>query len=184
MKNSLTRIMKTFSENKEKGLMPTGKNGIRFVFDDFVHITVSYSTAELKSGKTIAAGAASIYADGDFSTDSQIGISPRGPAAELAATLSAINLFPRERMICVYSQSAYLIDAFRKGWIENWKLNDWKKNSVMTIRNADIWKELYRANRERSITWLKADKKLVAETKAAAHAKALDRKNSIENSSR
>ncbi|NDV24429.1 hypothetical protein FMS18_17080 [Desulfovibrio sp. JC022] len=164
--------------------MPTGKNGIRFVFDDFVHIAVSYSTAELKSGKTIAAGAASIYADGDFATDSQIGISPRGPAAELAAALSAINLFPRERKICVYSQSSYLIDAFRKGWIEKWKLNNWKKDSVTTIRNADIWKELYRANRERSITWLKADKKLVAETKAAAHAKALDRKKSIENSSR
>lgn len=60
--------------------MPTGKHGIRFVFDDFVHIAVSYSTAELKSGKTIAAGAASIYADGNFSTDSQIGISPRDPA--------------------------------------------------------------------------------------------------------
>jgi ribonuclease HI len=40
--------------------------------------------------------------------------------------------------IDVYSDSAYVINTFNKGWLKNWKKNDWKKIDGSDVLNKDL----------------------------------------------
>jgi ribonuclease HI len=45
--------------------------------------------------------------------------------------------------VTVISDSAYVVNAINKGWLEKWKNNDWKKsNSSEAVSNLDLWQEL------------------------------------------
>lgn len=48
-----------------------------------------------------------------------------------------------KREIKIYSDSAYCLNAINQGWIYNWEQNEWKTNSGETIKNIELWKELY-----------------------------------------
>ena len=52
---------------------------------------------------------------------------------ELTAPIEALKLLKRPCKVTVYSDSAYLINAFRQGWIYNWQKNGWK-----TADNKDV----------------------------------------------
>lgn len=41
----------------------------------------------------------------------------------------------------VVSDSAYVCNAFNKGWIYNWRKNNWKKSGG--LKNADMWQTLW-----------------------------------------
>lgn len=45
--------------------------------------------------------------------------------------------------VTVYCNSEYIIEAFRKGWVENWKRNGWTKDKGRILKNDKQWKELY-----------------------------------------
>lgn len=44
--------------------------------------------------------------------------------------------------IVVYSDSAYVVNAWNRKWITNWRLNNWKKSDGGRVENADLWEEL------------------------------------------
>lgn len=39
----------------------------------------------------------------------------------------------------VVSDSAYVVNALTKGWLENWKRNGWKTKQHEDVKNADMW---------------------------------------------
>jgi ribonuclease HI len=62
--------------------------------------------------------------------------------------------------ITVVSDSAYVVNAINKKWMEGWKSNDWKKSgSSEAVSNLDLWQELDEllANEYRRVTfqWIK-----------------------------
>lgn len=61
------------------------------------------------------------------------------------AALEEIGSFgePCEGMI--YSDSRYVVDAFEKHWITNWKKNGWKTASGAPVKNQDLWNRLLAA---------------------------------------
>ncbi len=47
-----------------------------------------------------------------------------------------------EPHITVYSDSAYMVNAFLKDWISNWLKNGWKTSSKEPVLNRDLWESL------------------------------------------
>lgn len=43
----------------------------------------------------------------------------------------------------VHSDSAYVVNALKKNWLEAWKLSGWKTAKGESVKNADLWKQLY-----------------------------------------
>lgn len=73
---------------------------------------------------------------------------------ELTAAIKALILLKEKCSVSLYSDSAYLVNAFNEKWIFGWKKKDWKKNGS-DIPNADLWQELYRLNGIHEITFIK-----------------------------
>ena len=55
----------------------------------------------------------------------------------------------------LYSDSAYLINAFKQGWLDKWQRNGWKTVNNEPVENQDLWKELLKLNRRHTIQWNK-----------------------------
>ena len=59
----------------------------------------------------------------------------------------------------VLSDSAYVVNAHRKGWIERWQRNGWKTAARKPVENQDLWRELlaFRAIREARLMRARVD---------------------------
>ena len=62
---------------------------------------------------------------------------------EITAVLEALKMLKYECEVEVYSDSAYVVNAFNNGWIYNWKRNNWKTADKKPVKNQELWKELY-----------------------------------------
>ena len=62
---------------------------------------------------------------------------------EITAVLEALKLLKEECEVKIYSDSAYVVNAFNQGWIYNWKKNNWKTASKEPVKNQELWEELY-----------------------------------------
>ncbi len=64
---------------------------------------------------------------------------------EITAVLEALNQlkYPCNSEVKIYSDSAYVVNAFNNGWIYNWKKNNWKTASKEPVKNKELWEELY-----------------------------------------
>ena len=64
---------------------------------------------------------------------------------EITAVLEALKQlkYPCNSEVEIYSDSAYVVNAFNNGWIYNWKKNNWKTASKEPVKNKELWEELY-----------------------------------------
>lgn len=67
---------------------------------------------------------------------------------ELMAVVSAIThcisnypLIPGDT-IRIYSDSAYVVNAFTLGWLDKWRWGGWKNKEGKTIANKELWQTL------------------------------------------
>lgn len=74
---------------------------------------------------------------------------------ELLASINALNKLKEPCEVELYSDSAYLINAFKEGWIDNWKLNNWRNSDKKEVKNIDLWQELDRLCNTHKITFIK-----------------------------
>lgn len=74
---------------------------------------------------------------------------------ELLATIQALARLKEPCEVSVYSDSAYLVNAFRKNWLESWQRNDWRKSDKKPVENQDLWKRLLEFDATHRITWIK-----------------------------
>lgn len=45
-------------------------------------------------------------------------------------------------IVCIYSDSAYVVNTIDKGWLEGWSKNGWKNSSKETVANVDLWSKI------------------------------------------
>ena len=57
---------------------------------------------------------------------------------EITAVLEALKLLKEECKVEVYSDSAYVVNAFNQGWIYNWQKNNWKTASKDPVKNREL----------------------------------------------
>lgn len=61
---------------------------------------------------------------------------------EITAVIEALKLLKYECEVEIYSDSAYVVNAFNQKWIENWKKNNWKNSNKEDVKNKELWDEL------------------------------------------
>lgn len=61
---------------------------------------------------------------------------------ELFAAISGLGQLKESCIVDLYSDSAYLVNAFEKNWIMNWQKNGWKTADKSPVENQDLWRLL------------------------------------------
>lgn len=74
---------------------------------------------------------------------------------EITAVLEGFKLLKEPCEVTVYSDSAYTLNAFLLGWIENWQSNNWKTANKKPVLNVDLWMELLSVISQHTVTWVK-----------------------------
>ena len=74
---------------------------------------------------------------------------------ELLAVIKALEELKEKCNVSLYSDSAYVVNAFLENWIEDWILKDWKTSNKKEVKNVDLWKKLYDLTKKHKITWFK-----------------------------
>jgi ribonuclease HI len=55
----------------------------------------------------------------------------------------------------LYSDSAYSVNGFEKGWIYNWVKNNWKTADKKPVKNQELWQALYNLSQYHKINFIK-----------------------------
>ncbi len=74
---------------------------------------------------------------------------------ELTAAIEALKKLKKPCSVTLYSDSAYLVNAFLQGWLISWKRNGWKNSTKQPVSNMDLWQELDTLSGIHQITWRK-----------------------------
>ena len=74
---------------------------------------------------------------------------------EITAVLEALKLLKQECKVKIYSDSAYVVNAFNQGWIYNWRKNNWKTASKDPVKNRELWEELYELTTKHEVEFIK-----------------------------
>ena len=74
---------------------------------------------------------------------------------ELTAVVEALKLVKRPCKIKLYSDSAYVVNGFKQGWIYNWIKKNWKTSDGKPVKNKELWEELYNFTKIHEIEFIK-----------------------------
>ena len=74
---------------------------------------------------------------------------------ELTAAIKALEALNQPCTVELYTDSAYLCNAFRLGWLENWQSNGWKTSGKKPVENKDLWMTLAELSATHNIVWHK-----------------------------
>ena len=74
---------------------------------------------------------------------------------EITAAIEALSALKEPCRVDLYTDSAYLSNAYLEGWIFNWIKNDWKKADKHPVENSDLWKRLSELTRIHKVVWHK-----------------------------
>jgi len=72
---------------------------------------------------------------------------------ELMGVIAALEALKRPCEVEVFTDSQYITNAFNKGWLKNWKEDNWLNSSHKPVKNKELWQRLDRAARPHEITW-------------------------------
>lgn len=74
---------------------------------------------------------------------------------ELRAAVEGLKALKEPCQVQLFSDSAYLINAFNLGWLERWQRNGWKTVKKESVENQDLWKELLTLSERHKVQWVK-----------------------------
>lgn len=64
---------------------------------------------------------------------------------ELMAVIMGLESVKGGNKVKVFSDSAYVVNAFNQNWIENWQKNNWQTSGKGVVQNKDLWQRLLSA---------------------------------------
>lgn len=74
---------------------------------------------------------------------------------EITAVIQGLKTLNRPCNVEVYSDSAYVVNAFDKGWIYSWMKNNWKTSNKEPVKNKELWQELYSLTQKHKVDFIK-----------------------------
>lgn len=74
---------------------------------------------------------------------------------ELTAVIEALKLLKRSCKVDLYSDSAYVVNAFLQNWIWGWIKNSWKNSNKEEVKNKELWQELLSLTKIHDVTFHK-----------------------------
>ena len=73
---------------------------------------------------------------------------------ELAGAIKGLMFLKERHVVNLTTDSKYVCDAFRMGWLSKWEQNGWRSSSGAPVKNQQLWKVLLTLSKKHSITWL------------------------------
>lgn len=74
---------------------------------------------------------------------------------ELTAALEALRALTQPCRVRLHTDSAYLHNAFTRGWLDKWRRNGWRTSSKKPVENQDLWEALVDVGSRHEVTWVK-----------------------------
>lgn len=74
---------------------------------------------------------------------------------EITAVIEGLKMLKYPCIAEVYSDSAYVVNAFNQNWIENWRKNGWKNSKKEDVKNRELWEELEELTKIHKVTFIK-----------------------------
>ena len=74
---------------------------------------------------------------------------------ELMAVIQGLRALKRPCKVDIYSDSAYVVNAFEQNWLTKWTMNGWKNSAKAEVANSDLWKELLSLTTMHNVTFHK-----------------------------
>lgn len=74
---------------------------------------------------------------------------------ELLGVISGFEALKEPCQVDVYSDSAYVVNAFLEDWISFWLLNNWTTKGKKPVQNIELWQRLLNAKQIHVVTWHK-----------------------------
>lgn len=74
----------------------------------------------------------------------------------LAAIVALETVRPERYRVVVHSDSSYLVNCMRRGWIAGWRERGWRTSAKKEVANRDLWERLEAAvARHPEVAWQK-----------------------------
>lgn len=74
---------------------------------------------------------------------------------ELLSVIQGLQILNRPCDVEIYSDSAYVVNAFIKGWVASWQRNAWRKADNKPVENQDLWIDLLSSLSPHHVHWNK-----------------------------
>ena len=74
---------------------------------------------------------------------------------ELTGPIEALELLNQPCKVRLYSDSAYLVNAFNQHWIANWQRNGWQTSQKKPVENKELWQRLLELCRTHEVEFIK-----------------------------
>lgn len=74
---------------------------------------------------------------------------------ELTAVIEALKILKRPCKVNIYSDSAYVVNAFLQKWIYGWMKKGWKTAGGDPVKNKELWQELLELTTTHKVTFHK-----------------------------
>ena len=74
---------------------------------------------------------------------------------EITAVLEALKCLKVKSDVQVYSDSAYVVNAFLQDWITTWEKRNWRNSEGKVVKNLELWQRLIELNAYHKIKWNK-----------------------------
>lgn len=74
---------------------------------------------------------------------------------ELLAVVEALKALKVPCTVDLYSDSAYLINAFNQGWLDSWQKNRWRTANNKEVLNMDLWIQLLELQKVHKVNYIK-----------------------------
>lgn len=110
--------------------------------------TIRIYTDGACSGNPGPGGWATVWCDGDKLKDHRGGEpNTTNNKMELLAVLEALRWICKQRKSKsvsyeIYSDSAYVVNAITKCWLQSWRMQGWKTSSGDPVKNKEVWQQV------------------------------------------
>ena len=74
---------------------------------------------------------------------------------EMTAVIEALKLLKYKCKVNIYSDSAYVVNAFKEDWISGWIKNNWRTAGKKDVKNKELWQELIELVNKHEVTFNK-----------------------------
>ncbi len=74
---------------------------------------------------------------------------------ELAAVVESLRVLKEPCIVRVFTDSAYIANAFNDNWIDAWIGRGWKTASKRPVKNQDLWKDMLSLMEKHEVEFVK-----------------------------
>ncbi|GAB4170078.1 MAG: ribonuclease HI [Calditrichia bacterium] len=77
---------------------------------------------------------------------------------EIMALIEALKALKEPCRVHIYTDSAYLMNAFKQRWMDSWKANGWQRKEgkkLVPLKNKELWQTLYELSKKHQLNWNK-----------------------------